>query len=142
MNKFISFSISLFLLICFSKTLKSQENIFIPYRSGNLWGYADTNSNIVIPPIYDRVIEQQKNMFLVKKEQKEGVVTFENEIIVPFEEKNRISITEEYILSKKVSYQNGQPVVSKIYQSIVSGKKTFPVEFSSIDEIELIFCSD
>ena len=138
MRKFISYFIPLCLLLCFSEALDAQEDIFVPYRSGNLWGYADTNSNIVVLPIYDKVIKQKKNMFLVEKERKKSVVTFDNKVVVPFKEKTRLSLTKNYILSQETNYINGQAFTTKIYYSIDSGRKTFPSEISAMDEIELV----
>ena len=31
----------------------SQTQYLVPYRDGDLWGYADTNLNIVVTPVYD-----------------------------------------------------------------------------------------
>ena len=138
MRTFISYFITFCLLFCFPEAVEAQEDVFIPYRSGYLWGYADTNSNIVVLPIYDQVLKQEKSMFLVKKEQQKSVLTFDNKVVVPFQEKTSITLTEDYILSQKTDYINGQPVTSKIYYSIVSGRKTFPSEISSMDEIELV----
>ncbi len=137
MNKVNLLLLSTCLFLCFSEDLKAQEEIFIPYRAGQFWGYADTSGNIVVTPIYNELFKQEHNMFLVKKEGKVGVVSLNNKVVIPFEEKNRISLTKNYILSRKTEHINGIPKTSKIYYSIISGKRTFPASISTITEIDL-----
>jgi len=137
-NELISLFLMLCLVLSLPLSLKAQQDIYIPYRSNNLWGYADTNANIVILPVYDQVKKQENKMFLVVKDRMQGVVTLNNEIVVPFEEKNIISLNKDYILSQKKISLNRQPVTRKTYYSIQSGEKTFPEEIISMDEIELV----
>ncbi len=77
-------------LICYSGISFSQE-ILIPFRKGNLWGFADTLGNLVCEPKYDEVFYSNEKSssselalpdkyFLTSKNGKFGVF-YRNEVV-------------------------------------------------------------
>src|SRR5690606_39734726 len=52
MKKFVLISAGLSLLMSVAVSLSAQE--LIPFRKGNLWGYADDQGKIVIEPRFER----------------------------------------------------------------------------------------
>ncbi len=87
------------IMIClFPVTNGNAQDLLIPYRDGDKWGYADTSHNIVITPAFDKVITSgsRNGLFIVQNELKSGVVNLENELIVDTEFR-WIGIHQKYI---------------------------------------------
>jgi len=120
---FVLFSIA-------SISLQAQDDIYIPFRKANLWGFADTTGKTVVLPAYDKVFSHKKNMFLVMQDKKLGVVTLKNYVIIPFQKSQRINLNEDHILQSKY----GGKVPFRYYYSY-SGKKTFPDNIIRANEI-------
>ena len=137
MTQLTKLSLLMFLFLLFAQMSIAQDNVYIPFREGQLWGYADTNGNIVVMPVYDRLVKQEKDMFCVKKGKEVGVVTLKNKVVIPFSDKTNISLKEDYILSYKTTYPDGVPTTNYSYYSIISGKKTFPTDITKAEELEL-----
>jgi hypothetical protein len=49
-----------------------QAQNLIPYRHGDLWGFADPNGKIVIPPVWDEVKRFESGHALVRQCDKWG----------------------------------------------------------------------
>ena len=57
----------------------------IPVSNGTKWGYANVNSEMVIPYQYDKASKIINGFAIVEKGGKSGVINQNNEIIIPFE---------------------------------------------------------
>jgi hypothetical protein len=87
----------LLLLVCTFQTVFSQ--VYIPYRSGKLWGLADTLGHVVVQPVYDEmnIVSCQKTgtgrmveipaAFFVKKEGKYGMIQGTRVVMPPVHSK-------------------------------------------------------
>ncbi|MBL7903347.1 MAG: WG repeat-containing protein [Bacteroidia bacterium] len=74
-------SLVIFTLL-FASVLYSQR--LIPYRKGNLWGYADSNGVMVIEPKYEYAGMEQCGLMLVKSHDKYGVIARDgSEVVAP-----------------------------------------------------------
>ncbi len=81
--------IVLFLIAVFANKITAQQ-IYIPYREGNLWGLADTMGKIVFPPQYDRIQLSsdfwwldKELFFITEKKGLKGVIRGSKVIIPP-----------------------------------------------------------
>ena len=62
----------------------SQSQILIPFRKGELWGYADTNRKIIIPPIYHSTDLFRFNRGRIRIDSLYGYVNMQGEnVIIP-----------------------------------------------------------
>jgi hypothetical protein len=95
----------------------AQTEILIPYRSGALWGMADTNLNIVVKPQYDSVgyrYRDPKGYYTVKKNGKFGVITKDKVIIPP----SLREVSYRYgFIADVVKPRNGQEYSNSVYYS-------------------------
>lgn len=115
--------LSIFLILA-TFTLKSQ-NLLIPYRDGVTWGLSDTLGNILVKPVYDRVVFQETGceFFITIKNQRYGIVS-NREIIKPVFENISGSYyfeADSTINSKKVTYffnGNGDHLFPNNYKSM------------------------
>jgi hypothetical protein len=89
------------ILIAFTTGVKAQHNEqdYIPYRNGKLWGYCDSSKNILIKPMYDSVNFFRRfrsgpgkpdKILTVAKKGKIGVIDREGKILVPFVYSNTV----------------------------------------------------
>ena len=65
-------------------TLLWAQGPLIPYRYENLWGFSDTNLNVIIPPRYDAVSNIDRyppGFVVVEKTGLKGVMHYEKEIL-------------------------------------------------------------
>jgi hypothetical protein len=95
LNRIISILIILVSLQAFG-----QKEMLVPYRSGNLWGLADTNINIVVTPQFDSIHTTSnfyQGYYIVSKNGKEGVITTEKTLL-PVEH-NRIKFRSGFIVN-------------------------------------------
>lgn len=76
---------SILFIILFSALSSFGQDFRVPYRIGELWGYADKSGKIIVEPKYDWVANDQDNFrWFVYKDEKMGVVDKEgNEILQP-----------------------------------------------------------
>jgi hypothetical protein len=112
--------------------LNSQSEIFIPYRgSGYNWGLADTLGNVVLQPSYDKVVRIKGACIQVKNRGENGIVNIQNEIIVPFREKNQFYYSKDYLFcSSDTSAFQG-------YYSYESGEKIFPENIKTVTRMDI-----
>jgi hypothetical protein len=115
--------------LCFSQT-----HFLVPYRQGDLWGYADTLGKVVIPCKY-----QEANLFdydeskpelpaaaIVKENGRILVISEQGKVIVPAKYEsitinhthNGLSFIVENKNSRKGIFQNGKELVPCIYEQI------------------------
>ncbi|MBK8389039.1 MAG: hypothetical protein IPL23_07000 [Saprospiraceae bacterium] len=94
------FYILTILILLWSDLSFCQSKIYIPYRKGNLWGFADTLGNVIIKPIGKSSGTRVDNLFLFNNEDSSFVVDLKNKILIS--ESNRtIYIYENYIRLRK-----------------------------------------
>ena len=80
-----SYPYLLLLGIFLSAELHAQHGILIPYRKGQLWGFADTSLKIRIIPNYDSVGFFYYDRALVKLNHKVGYINQLGEEIIPLQ---------------------------------------------------------
>ena len=56
----------------------------IPYRQGDLWGYADAGKKIIIKPVYDQANLFYEGYASVKKGEKFGYINKAGKVLIPF----------------------------------------------------------
>jgi len=111
------------IFVTFSTTLFAQQTL-IPYRKGELWGYADTTGKVVIKPKYTRVHSTNNfERLLVSNDNKYGIVNSKGKIIVPVEYSNINRINKEGFIvknDKKYYFFNykGKKIIKKPYKYI------------------------
>ena len=94
------FYILTILILLWSDLSFCQSKIYIPYRKGNLWGFADTLGNVIIKPIGKSSGTRVDNLFLFNNEDSSFVVDLKNKILIS--ESNRtIYIYKNYIRLRK-----------------------------------------
>lgn len=71
------------LLISFSVFAQKADMSLIPYRQGDLWGYASTDRTIVIKPQFDDAELFHEGFAVVKKVDKYGYINTEGKIVIP-----------------------------------------------------------
>lgn len=124
-------------LICFSGISFSQE-ILVPYRKGNLWGFADTLGKLVCEPKYDEVFysNEKSSMselalpekyFLTSKNGKYGVF-YRNEV-VPAQYVRIRSVENAFLMAFKDSKNDDRDWYS------LSGVSLLPNDYKIISRI-------
>jgi len=73
----------LFLACTIPVFAQEPDMSLIPYRKGNLWGYADANKNIAIKPEYEEANLFYEGFAVVKKGGKYGYVNKEGKVVIP-----------------------------------------------------------
>jgi len=102
----------------------SQTQYLIPYRDGNLWGYADTNLNVVVKPKYDHVNFFHQGYATVLKGNKWGIFNSNGKEIKAPQYDGLYDCCYEYQVVKKnnksgiISLPDGQTVLAVNYRSI------------------------
>lgn len=76
----------LVLFIAFTLPVFGQkaDMSLIPYREGDLWGYARADKNIAIKPEYSEVGLFHAGLAAVKKGSKYGYINMEGKVVIPF----------------------------------------------------------
>jgi hypothetical protein len=76
----------LILFLAFTIPVFAQEPdmSLIPYRKGNLWGYAAPDKNIAITPEYEEAHLFYEGFAVVKKGGKYGYINKEGKVVIPF----------------------------------------------------------
>lgn len=89
MKKFV------FIAIVFASLISHAQlkDVLVPYRKASLWGFSDSNSKIIIEPVYDSVtlfesvIDRQKSVSIkyskVFQNKKVGMLTADNKLLFP-----------------------------------------------------------
>ena len=95
--------ISLIFIFYFTSSSFSQS-VLIPFREGNLWGYADTNGVIKIKPTFDKAdfFNYSKNITEVFKDNKVSLIDIHGKTLFPFSD-NYEKWVDHYIVT-----QNGK----------------------------------
>jgi hypothetical protein len=75
----------LVLLLAFTLPVFAQEPdmSLIPYRKGNLWGYAGNDKSIIITPEYEEANLFYEGFAVVKKGGKYGYINKEGKVVIP-----------------------------------------------------------
>lgn len=94
------FYFSLLFCIILAANLAAQPTL-IPYRSGELWGYADTARNIVIPVQFEHTKWFTHSLTAVKKDGKFGLIDQQGEIQLPCEYESLWVLEEDRVVARK-----------------------------------------
>jgi len=102
--------------------------MFVPIRQNFLWGFADTLGNEIYPPTFEFVSGSvSKGFFVASKNGKYGLITYPNELLIPF----------EYESIKKVSQQLVELNRNdSVYLYHIDKKQILPLLFNEIRPIE------
>lgn len=100
------------------------DNIYIPFRSGDNWGYADTSRNIIVSPRFDEVKGSYSGLFQVVQNGREGVVDLTDQFVVACEYDD-IYIFPSVIVGVKGSERtlfsrNGKLIFKGQYDQLIS----------------------
>ncbi len=120
------------LTLLFSTNLQGQ-NFNIPYRKGNLWGYADTTGKIIIMPKYDSVSpENVNNRWLVFKKNKIGVINDSGREVIP--------VVHDFIMRNPVHSMYNEFYVSRMDKkgyTDMDGNIILPIDYKEIVKYRL-----
>ena len=75
--------LALFLACTLPAFAQEPDLTLIPYRNGNLWGYATTDKNIFIEPEYEEANLFYEGFAVVKKGGKYGYINKEGKVVIP-----------------------------------------------------------
>lgn len=78
-----NFMLTFFLLCTLPVFAQEPDMSLVPYRKGNLWGYADADKNIAIKPEYDEVNLFYEGYAVVKKGGKYGYINKDGKVVIP-----------------------------------------------------------
>jgi hypothetical protein len=76
--------LSLFLACTIPVFAQSPDMSMIPYRKGDLWGYAGPDKTIIIKPEYEEAHRFYEGFAAVKKGGKFGYINKEGKVVIPF----------------------------------------------------------
>lgn len=62
-----------------------MEQLLLPYRKGNLWGFCTKDKTIVIPCEYDQTLRFQGDTAIVKRDGKYGAINRSGKLYVPIQ---------------------------------------------------------
>lgn len=75
---------TLFMAYMASIFAQDADMSLIPYRKGNLWGYADADKKIIIAPAYEEADFFSEGFAAVKKSGKYGYINKTGKLVIPF----------------------------------------------------------
>jgi len=121
----------------FSSILYSQtDNIIIPYRDGNVWGFCDTLGKVVVKPYFDNVINVRydiynvrKASFLIQKNTKQFVVNEKNQITIPINHAYDSLRLKEFDIDNIEVFKDGK---MGLYSNL---KEIIPCNYKRIDVV-------
>lgn|GEM_PF-2025458 len=116
------------IMLLFSLNFGFSQTFNVPFRKGNLWGYADKFGKIIIEPKYDSVSADYDNFrWYVFKNGKTGIINIEGieRIPVEYDSIHKQPVHSEY--NEFEVYKNGQMGYTDI-----NGKFILPVAYKSI----------
>jgi hypothetical protein len=105
-----------FLLLILVVTNSYSQTILIPYRSGKLWGLADTLGKIKVTPLYDtiqtatyfnqsqRYTEYAKGVFIIKKGNKYGLL--KNTAVLMAPKYHRLLVDSLFIIEDRYNIKD------------------------------------
>lgn len=123
LNKIFRSVIAGSLLFFFSIPLPAQETHWlVPYHLGKLWGLADTNARIVIPPRYEEVDFAYHNRIRFRKKGRYGFLDEKGKVVIPpiFQSAQNFTRPFEGSPQAKVLDANGKPVEIDLMGKTVS----------------------
>jgi hypothetical protein len=75
--------LALFLALAIPVFAQEPDMSLIPYRKGNLWGYASQDKSIVVTPEYEEANLFYEGFAVVKKGGKYGYINKEGKVVIP-----------------------------------------------------------
>jgi hypothetical protein len=84
----------------------AQIKYLVPYRDGALWGYSDTNMNMVVPPLYDHTDIHFLGFGVLTKNSLMGLVNQEGDVILQpeYQELNNCCYDSVLVVKKQDRY--------------------------------------
>lgn len=79
-----NFLLALLLLCSLPVFAQEPDMSLIPYRKGNLWGYATSEKSMAITPVYEEANLFYEGFAVVKKGGKYGYINKEGKVVIPF----------------------------------------------------------
>ena len=73
----------LFCVISFSFLVQAQDDLLVPYRKGDQWGFAERDKKVFITPQHDEVFPFKNGFAKVRNGTRYGIINMKGEIIVP-----------------------------------------------------------
>ena len=145
-----------FILLCLifiSLNAFSQEKMFVPFRVGSKFGFADLKGNMIIPAEYDYPILRQrypKGFFCAQKNDKTTTVISNNKIIIQdsecsdfeIQENKFISARKEKIYGENKSFKTKEEYLNynkrREYISLfnLKGENVYPENFKELNTID------
>lgn len=129
------FGIFIFVFLGFLKIF-AQEHELIPFRKGNLWGFADRNKKIVIECQYDEVFPFHEGVAFVKKDNAYAMINNEGQAITSFTfESLDLSNDLEAEIENPYEFINGFAIVKQGKIGVVNktGKFVIPPVYECIE---------
>lgn len=135
-----SLSLIFFILLAFNSF---SQSVLIPYRIGKLWGLADTNAVVKIPPSFDEIEVENvrpagsrtiEPFYIVKKKGRYGLIRGTKLLLLPKAE--RVFLDSVFI--REFHSTDGQPMVGSSRQVIrnLNGKVLSADSVMEIHEVQ------
>ncbi|WP_179955064.1 WG repeat-containing protein [Maribacter luteus] len=85
----------------------NDYDVYNAITSENKWGVLDEKNNELLPLIYERIVIDQPDFIVVKKNNKYGVVDIKNNLLIPFEYDKLFTISSKKCGSRHVGTKDG-----------------------------------
>lgn len=111
-------------LLLFAFASFAQTRYLIPYRDGQLWGYADTNRKLVVPAKYTVANPFSAGYALVKKGSLYGVLNSKGKEIIPTLYDTLVGCCYNYVIATKnensglIRLSSGQIILPLKYKKV------------------------
>ena len=115
----------LFILVLSNlSSFATEPNELSLFSRNNCWGIKDSQNNVVVKPIYKKMIRLGDSSLIVQKGSKFGLIDYNGNVLVPIKYTHA-----ERLLGKFLKIGNGQKY--GLYNDL--GEELLPVEYSSVD---------
>lgn len=125
------------IILLFAAVLPAKASgLLIPYRSGDLWGLADTAMNIVVTPAYDSIVvgpHYGLPYYVVCKDGRYGVISKDSVIVPPV---MTSVILEAPFIIDVVQQASGNSTVSRRVYYSMKGERLFDDTIANVYYLE------
>ena len=104
---------AIFVFIFFSGLAQTPDMNLVPYRQGNLWGYAHPDKSIAIKPAYDEAKWFIAGYAVVKKGNLYGYINSAGKLVIPYKFYNAKSFHYGYFDNTGKHTEGGRMVANK-----------------------------
>ncbi len=122
MSHYFKIILSIITMLCAITTVSAQ-NVLIPYRCDNLWGFSDSSKKIIIPCQFQQVLPFSNGLAAVMLQNKWGYVQTNGNLIIS----NQYDKAFDFSLQKKavVYKQNKAAIIN------ANGALVLPFEYTA-----------